>query len=55
MSKLLGTPSGLNLDTPDVDIFLYNKIYKKLDYWSTMKLSLAGRIVICNHVLLSII
>ena len=53
MSKLLGTPFGLNLNTHDVDRFLYNKISKKLDYWSTMKLSLAGRVVICNRVLLS--
>ena len=53
MSKLLGTLFGLNLNTPDVDKFLYNKISKKLDYWSTMKLSLGGRIVICNQVLLS--
>ena len=53
LSKLLGTPFGLNLNTPNVDKFLYNKISKKLDYWSTMKLSLGGRIVICNQVLLS--
>ena len=53
LSKLLGTPFGLNLNTPDVDKFLHNKISKKLDYWSTMKLSLGGRIVICNQVLLS--
>ena len=53
MSKLLGTPFGLNLSTQDVDSFLFNKISKKLDYWSTMRLSLAGRIVICNQVLLS--
>lgn len=53
LSKLLGTPFGLNLDTRDVDQFLYKKITKKLEYWSSMKLSLAGRIVICNQVLLS--
>ena len=32
LSKLLGTPFGLNLDTKDVDHFLYSKISKKLDY-----------------------
>ena len=53
LSKLLGTPFGLNLNTPDIDQFLYRKISKKLDYWSTMKLALAGRVVICNQVLLS--
>ena len=29
------------------------KLPKKLDYWSTRKLSLAGRTVVCNQVLLS--
>ena len=53
LSKLLGTPFGLNLDTKDIDQFLYNKIAKKFVYWRSMKLSLAGRIVICNQVLLS--
>ena len=53
MSRLLDTPFGLNLNTPDVDAFLYSKISKKLDYWSSMKLSLAGRIVVCNKILLS--
>ena len=53
LSKLLGTPFGLKLNTPDIDQFLYNKISKILDYWSCRKLSLAGIIVICNQVLLS--
>ena len=53
LSKLLGTPFGLNLNVHDVDQFLHNKISRKLDYWSTMNLSLAGRVVICNQVLLS--
>ena len=53
LSKLLGTSFGLNLNTKDVDQFPYNKMTKKLEYWSNMKLSLAGRIVICNQVLLS--
>lgn len=33
--------------------FFTTKILKKLDYWSTMKLSLASMVVISNHVLLS--
>ena len=32
LSKLLGTPFGLNLNNWDVDQFLYGKISKKLDY-----------------------
>ena len=43
---------GLNL-TPNVDQFLYSKISKKLDYWSIIKLSLMGRVIICNKMLLS--
>lgn len=53
LSKLLDTPFGLNLNTPDIDHFLYQKNSKKLDYWSTMKFVLAGRVVICNQMLLS--
>lgn len=36
LSKLLNTPFGLNLNTPDIDQFFYAKIAKKLDYWNTM-------------------
>lgn len=32
LSKLLGTPFGLNLNVRDVDQFLYHKISKKLVY-----------------------
>ena len=53
LSKLLGTPFGLNFNTRNIDQFLYNKIKKKLEYWSGMKLTLVGTIVICNQVLLS--
>lgn len=42
---------GLNLRRPNVDNFLYREIFKKLDYWSTMRLSLAERVVGCNQVL----
>ena len=48
LSKLLGTPFRLNLNTKDVDNFLYQKIAKELNYWSTMKLSFARKAVICN-------
>lgn len=30
LSKLLGTPFGLNLNTHDADKFLYSKVSKKL-------------------------
>lgn len=53
LSKLLGTPFSLNLNTLDVDHFLYSKISKELDYWSAMKPFSASKVVIYNHVLLS--
>lgn len=53
ITKLLGTPFDFNLHTHDVDKFLIKKIAKKLEYWATMKLSLAGRAIIINQVLLS--
>lgn len=53
LSKLLGTPFGLDLATVDVDEFLLNKIQKKISFWVTTQLSLAGRVVIINSVLLS--
>lgn len=53
LSKLLGNSFSLNLNTPQVDQFLYSKITKELDYWSIMKFSMACSVVICNHVLLS--
>lgn len=33
--KLSGTPFGLNLNTFNVDNFLYAKKSEKLDYWCT--------------------
>ncbi|KAG0623283.1 hypothetical protein M758_3G162400 [Ceratodon purpureus] len=53
LSKLLGTPFGISLNTVDVDEFLAAKVSKKLRYWTTIHLSLAGRAVIVNSVLLS--
>ena len=37
-----------------MDQFLYAKFAKKVAYWSSIKLPLACRVVICNHVVLSI-
>jgi hypothetical protein len=51
--KLLGTPFGLDLDVADVDEFLFQKIQKDLQYWSSIFLSLAARAIIVNSVLLS--
>ena len=49
----LGCQIGLNL-APEVHITpLFKSIRRKLIYWSNRKLSLAGRVVICNQVLLA--
>jgi hypothetical protein len=53
VSKLLGIPFGIDLHTIDVDEFMLSKIHKKLIYWTTIHLSLAGRVLIVNFVLLS--
>jgi hypothetical protein len=53
LSKLLGTAFGLNLSVIDTDDFLFNKIKKKLTYWTAIHLSLAARSTIVNSVLLS--
>lgn len=53
LSKLFSTPFWLNFNTPYMDQFLHAKPTKKLDYWSTMHLSLACKFIICNHVHLS--
>lgn len=51
--KMLGTPFGIDVATPNEDEFLQAKITKKLAYWSNLHLSLAGRSVVVNSVLLS--
>ena len=53
MAELLGTPFGLNLETKDVDHLFYSKFFKKLGYWSTMKLSLTDKAAIHNQVFIS--
>ena len=52
LSKLLGTPFGLNLDSDNIDNFLLNRICGKLSYLCSTKLSLAGRAMVIKQVLL---
>ena len=53
VSKLLGAPFGLSLSLANVDDFLYEKLAKKLTYWSSTKINPTGRGVVANIVLLS--
>lgn len=53
LSKLLGTPFGISVESVDVDAFLATKITAKLKFWTTTQLSFAGRSVIVNSILLS--
>lgn len=53
LSKLLGSPFGLSISTADIDNFLVDKVRRKLTYWTSTKLSLAGRRLIVNQVLMS--
>jgi len=53
ISKLLGAPFGITLETQDIDGFLKDKVSKKLRYWTSQYLSLAGQVIIVNAILLS--
>ena len=53
VSKFLGAPFGLNLNSEAVDKFLCDKIDKKLRYWITTRINGTGRVVICNGILVS--
>ena len=53
VSKLLGTPFGLDLQSEDLDNFVTRRIHAKLHQWSSTKFSLAGRALIVKQVLLS--
>jgi len=53
LSKLLGALFGVSLETTDMDSFLQLKITKILKYWTTQCLSLAGRAIVVNAILLS--
>jgi len=53
LSKLIGTPFDLCLDTLSIDKFLLDKKEKKLKYWSTTRLSFVSKKGIhCQCVLL---
>ena len=53
ISKLLGTPFGLDITTEDVDKFLMTKIDKKLVMWSNIKVNSVGRVLIANCMIVS--
>lgn len=53
MSKFLETPFGIDLAMADIDNFLYQKVAKKIQYWRSQQLSLAGRKTIVYSVLAS--
>jgi hypothetical protein len=53
ISKLLGAPFGVSLSTANVNQILLEKIDRKLQYWCTTHLNLAGREVVVNGVLIS--
>jgi len=52
LSKLLGALFGVSLEIADVESFLQLKITKKLKYWTTKRLSLVGRAIVVNAILL---
>jgi hypothetical protein len=52
ISKFLGFPFGLGLKVGDISKFLLYKVKKKLAFWCSTHLSLAGRPLIVKQVLL---
>jgi hypothetical protein len=53
MSKLLGTPFGLNLASRSVDNFLVDRTKQKLTSWYASKLHISGRVIITNNIILA--
>jgi hypothetical protein len=53
ITKQLGIPFGLRLEVNDINAFLLNKVKKKLSFWCSTHLSLVGRTLIVNQILLS--
>jgi hypothetical protein len=53
LTKLLGSPFGLDISSQELDEFLIKRIEKKLTYWISVHLSFSGRVTIINQVLLS--
>ena len=53
ISKLLGVPFGLSLDSGKVDRFLLERLSKKLKFWSSTRINVTGRTVVSNTILIS--
>jgi hypothetical protein len=51
--KLLRVPFGLNLDTTEMDVFIIEKLQKKLNYWNNLHLPLASTTIVINSMLKS--
>jgi hypothetical protein len=51
--KLLGIPFWLNLKVKDVEVFLVDKIKKKLRFWNSLHLFWVRRMVVVSLVLAS--
>jgi hypothetical protein len=50
LTKLPKTPFGISLEVADIDEFLFQKIKKKLRYWTTLFLSLPARAIVANSI-----
>ena len=53
VTRYLGYPFGLNISQREKDTKMLNQIRKHLARWSDKKLSLAGRIMVANQVILA--
>jgi hypothetical protein len=55
LSKMLGTPFGIRVNTSDIDAFMFQKIQQKLTYWSLVHLLLAICRIVIKSILLSML
>jgi hypothetical protein len=53
LSKFLGYPFGLKLSSYTIDSLLIDCTKKKMEFWYSSRLYIAGRIIITNHVILA--
>ena len=55
LAEFFGALFDLHLEMCDVDAFLFQKVRKKLIYWSSRFLFLSARAIIANMILLSML
>jgi hypothetical protein len=53
VSKLLGTPFGIDVDTKNIGEFLVGRLRRKVRYWYMMHFPLVGKVLVINSIFAS--